>query len=340
MSQWKFPAQGQCDDATILPTICVTAPARTAMKAVGSDEIDHARLDLAYENLYRLGWAIKEADNVRSLDKGFAGSDEARIQGLLDAFSDPDVDLVMAVRGGYGTTRLLDALPWEQIAQSSAVFMGLSDLTAFNLALMRQCRRASWQGPVLTYFARNPVMCADAFSLAMASSTFDQTFKIQGDAFQAAGPWWGGNLAMLVSFLGTPYFPSPDQIEGGILFIEDINEPAWRIERMLNQLILAGVLQRQQALVVCDTTGHDRWLAAGSAAFTLDDAFDYIRRQSGVKLVSGIRFGHVPDTATLPVGVHARVESDGNELRVVARDCPIPTQHPGALTSNSAQWWV
>lgn len=321
------------------PTICVTAPARVPVIETGSDIVDVEKLDRAYDALKTLGWRVKETQNVRTIYKGFAGDDASRIRGLEAAFSDAEVDVVMAARGGYGTTRLLTRIDWKTLLDSSAVFVGLSDLTALNMALMRM-GKASWQGPVITAFARDGVPCAQAFMQAMTSPSFDLKTAIVGDDVQTEGVLWGGNLTMLVSLLGTPYFPKLEQIEGGILFVEDVNEPAWRIERMMNQLLLAGVLHRQSLVIVGDMQGHERWQGKGNAAFTLTDALDYVRETARIPVVEGLRFGHVADTLTLPVGVNAQVKVTDGSLVIHVAESPVPTEYPGAQTANAPLWWV
>ncbi|MDO4937410.1 MAG: LD-carboxypeptidase [Sutterellaceae bacterium] len=320
------------------PTICVTAPARLPTIS-GTDTVDEDLLEKGFEALEDLGWNVVVTENLHTLYKGFAGEDAMRARSLIAAFEDPEVDVVLGARGGYGTTRLLDLLPWKTLAESPAVFVGLSDLTAINLGLMRH-GRASWQGPVATYFARNNEDCRMRFMRAMTSPVFDIELDVAGDECDVEGQIWGGNLSMLVSLLGTDYFPTQKQFADGILYIEDVNEPAWRIERMLNQLIQAGVLTRQQVLIVGSMIGHDRWQGTGNAAFKLEDALDYVRQTTGVKIVTGLPFGHVHDTLTLPVGVNGRVMVKNNRLRMTVTDAPIPTEYPKAETANAPLWWV
>lgn len=332
-------SQNKTQTTVTEPTIGVTAPARVPVVQTGGDIVDVECLDRAYQTLSDLGWSIKEAANVRSIYKGFAGDDIARARGLESAFSDPEVDVVMAVRGGYGTTRLLHLLDWQTLIQSNAVFVGLSDLTAINLALMRY-QKASWQGPVITGFARESAPCVDAFMRAMTEESFELKARVSSPDLNVQGVLWGGNLSMLVSLLATDYFPRVNQFDGGILFVEDIHEPAWRIERMLNQLILAGVLTRQQVLIVGDTTGHDRWQGSGKAAFKLQDALDYVQKQTGVKIITGLNFGHVADTLTLPVGAHAAVQVQEGILTIQVPESPRPSEYPGAQMANAPLWWV
>ena len=130
-------------------------------------------------------------------------------------------------------------------------------------------------------------------------------------ALDLEGPLWGGNLAMLCSLLGTPYFP---RIDGGILFVEDVGEPPFRIERLLYQLHLSGVLGRQRALILGDFT--DCRPSAYDNGYGLGEGFAQLRRVAGIPVLDGLPFGHVPDKFTLPFGVPARLRVEGGKARL------------------------
>ncbi|HET8763791.1 MAG TPA: muramoyltetrapeptide carboxypeptidase, partial [Rhodanobacter sp.] len=130
-------------------------------------------------------------------------------------------------------------------------------------------------------------------------------------ALDLEGPLWGGNLAMICSLLGTPYFP---RIDGGILFVEDVGEPPFRIERMLYQLHLAGVLARQHALILGDFT--DCRTGPRDNGYDLAAAFAQVRRVAGVPVLDGLPFGHAADKYTLPFGAPARLRADGRAVRL------------------------
>ena len=323
-------------DAVNRPVIAVTAPARACvLDATG--KINEARIEAAASGLRALGWDVLLTENVALVERGFGGTDAVRARELMRAMTDPAVDVVMPIRGGYGTARLLPLLDWEALRHSQAVFVGLSDLTAFNLALFAQTRRASWQGPVAAAFA-NPNAARDAaFMRAMSEGAFYLEEGVEGDRAEVEGILWGGNLTVLASLLGTPYFPD---IEDGILYVEDINEPAWRIERLFNQLIQSGVLGSQRLIVVGDTTGCDAGRRPGAADFNLADALNYVRCTTGVPVASGLTFGHVPDTATLPFGVPARVVCDGTMISIEVDRAPVPTLSPAVDGVRGPNWWV
>ena len=319
------------------PTIYVCAPARACVTGEESNEIDEALIEKAFDEIRALGWRVKVSSNVRKLDHGFAGSDEVRAQALMQGFADPEVDIVLALRGGYGTARILPFLDWEQIGKSEAVFAGLSDLTAFNLALYAKCGRASWQGPTARAFARKNRLYNERFMRAMTQTPFVLDSDAEGKDFDAQGIFWGGNLTILLSLLGTPWFP---QIDGGILVVEDVYVTAWRFERMLVQLLQSGVLSRQKALIVGDVSGHDAGLGGPNSGLSLEDVLAYIAKEAQIPVVRGLDYGHKPDTLTIPVGARAQAFCEDRRLHLEFDAPPVPAEYPGAPSARAPLWWV
>lgn len=318
------------------PVVTLTAPARQLTDGDDFARMDTALIDATVAALTKRGWRVKEAANLREMEHRFAGADASRAAGLNAALSDSDTDLILALRGGYGTARLLPLIDWEAARRSYAVFVGLSDLTAFNLALFAKTGRSSWQGPVARMFTEANDLRDERFEQALTSPNFRLETPISGDAVETEGTLWGGNLTVLVSLLGTPYFPS---VEGGILFIEDVGEPAWRVERLLLQLLQADVLTKQKAVLAGSFTGADKTAGTGDGRFSLTDAFGWIRQASGIPIVEGLAFGHRPDTLTLPVGVSASVKADGERLTLNAQNCPVPASVPWRETPPADLWW-
>ncbi len=247
----------------------------------------------------------------------FAGSDHERLDEINQlAHLDPQ-QVVMALRGGYGLSRLLHQIDWSGIAESvkkGMKIVGHSDFTAFHLALMAKASAPSFAGPMFSYD-----FCGDIseftwkhFQIAMtepeiqievmAPQIISQPLGIQEDD-QAI--LWGGNLSMLVSLLGTEFFPSKQQVQGGILFIEDVNEHPYRIERMLHQLVDSGYLVHQKAILLGDVSAYR--LTEVDRGYTLGTSLDAIRRRLGdaVPILTGLPFGHCADKVTLPVGQRA-----------------------------------
>lgn len=318
------------------PVLALVAPSRQVTRGADFATVDFEEIDAVVKMLAARGWLVKQAPNLRQMQARFAGSDEARAAGLNEALADPEVDLILAMRGGYGMTRLLSRIDWKTAGESFAVFVGLSDLTVFNLALLAKTGRASWQGPVARMFIHPNAARDDAFCRALSSSDFHFEMPCAAPNQGVQGTLWGGNLTMMTSLVGTEYFPV---IDDGILFIEDVGEPAWRVERMLLQLALAGVLERQKAVLVGDFSGADKTAGAGDGRFSLEDALLRIREETGLPIWTGLPFGHRPDTMTLPVGVTAEVVVSNGRLSLWADHCPVPASVPWREAPPADLWW-
>lgn len=321
------------EDDVISPQLWICAPSRALVVKPGVDAFDHARLEAAERALTGLGWHVNEAANVRTIHQSFAGADRERAAGFEQAMTDPAADLVMALRGGSGAARILERIDWKAVSRSQAVFMGLSDLTAINLALYAKCGKPSWQGPVAASFAKPDAQKLSFFTRAMTSPVFEERLAVAGGDIAVEGILWGGNLSVLTSLIGTPYFP---KIEGGILYLEDIHEPAWRISRMISQLHLSGVLARQQLVLAGDFAGADANPGLGACRYTLADALS----ECGVPVVSGLPFGHISGTMCLPFGVMAKAAVKNGELCLRVPESPVSTEYPGAQQANGPLWWV
>ncbi|WP_258403263.1 muramoyltetrapeptide carboxypeptidase, partial [Burkholderia multivorans] len=234
-------------------------------------------------------------------------------------------DIALAVRGGYGAARILHGLDYRglerRLRDQPIALVGHSDFTAIQLALYAKSRIKSFGGPMLSadFGAETP----SDFTMQHFWQTLTQpTTTIVADTPQVqpvnvTGTLWGGNLAILASLVGTPYMPD---IEGGILFIEDVNEQPFRIERMIYQLHLSGVLARQQALVLGQFTG--------ARPFEYDNGYDMqamvdqVRAVIGIPVVTGLQFGHVPDLLTLPFGARAQLVANAHGFRLTLSDYP------------------
>lgn len=279
--------------------LTVSAPARQWMSPTG--EIDWALHERAQASLLSLGFDTTWMGGCFLEDRRFAGDDATRAQDLMAALTQVPTDLYMAMRGGWGVARLFDRLHWEALAQSMVPVVGYSDVTALNLALLAQAHRTSWQGPTVRDLIDPDPMTLEGVEMILGRRPWRVAWESPATApkaFACEGVLWGGNLSVLVSLLGTPYFP---RIEGGILFIEDIGEAAYRIDRLLMQLYWAGVLGKQQAVLVGDCQGADRPVAwAGD--LTLASVLAEARARTGIPFIEGLPFGHVHAKVSLPVG--------------------------------------
>jgi muramoyltetrapeptide carboxypeptidase len=286
---------------------------------------DKAAFRRGVARLIALGHDVETDEDALSSHMRFAGDDETRLAAIGRAAAS-GADIALITRGGYGLTRLLPRLPYKALAKSierGTRFVGLSDFTALQLALMAKTGAVSWAGPAL-----GEDFGAEEGPDEIMEACFDDLVSGQGEgsgwrlpiadvkalvpsaakkgrAVAEEGPelripqakLWGGNLSVLCSLVGTPYLPS---LKGGLLFLEDVNEHPYRIERQLTQLLHAGILDQQKAILLgafnrYTSVPHDR-------GFKLQTVADWLRSQTRVPVLTGLPFGHVPTKVLLPVG--------------------------------------
>lgn len=247
-------------------------------------------------------------DTARVVER-FGASDAERLAQLEQAAANPEVQVVMALRGQYGLTRILPQIDFARMAASGKIFVGFSDFTAFQMALYAKTGAMSYAGPML-YPDFGQADTVDFTIHDFFQCLSSQTHRIsqaasRNPALNVSGTIWGGNLAMLVSLLGTPYFPV---IDDGILFVEDVNEHPYRVERMLLQLMQAGVLGRQKALVLGDFSAYK--LGPADNGYSFDTMLAYLRRTLPLPVLTGLQFGHGSKRVTIPFGAKASLWSD------------------------------
>ena len=270
---------------------------------------------LACERLAQEGFKTTVDRAALAVHQRFAGTEKQRLAGITRALKQKH-PIVMATRGGYGLSRLLPQIDWRAVADSGKRFVGLSDFTAFNLALLAQTGVVSYSGPTaVADFGGKTVddLTAALFGEIMRGELEILSFETQdADPVDARGVLWGGNLATLMSLMGTPYMP---KVRGGILFIEDVAEHPYRVERMLAQLWQAGVLQRQKAIVF----GHftDYRLAPHDAGYDMPAVVKWLRGVVKVPVITGLPYGHIRTKATLPVGQKVGIATEAGMAHLV-----------------------
>jgi len=254
----------------------------------------------------------------------FAGDDATRLAAIARA-SASGADVALISRGGYGLTRILPSLPYKAIAKAidgGTQFVGLSDFTAFNQAVYAKTGRISWQGPALgedfgPIGEPDDIMqaCFDDLLLEQGEGTGWQLPKQESDRRVRVkdAPLWGGNLTVLVTLLGTPYFP---QVKGGVLFLEDVGEHPYRIERMLTQLWHAGVLAQQKAVLIGQFNNY-KLVPQHDKGFKLATVVDWLRSQIKAPVLTGLPFGHVQTKVLLPVGAKVDLVTEGRDALMV-----------------------
>ena len=271
--------------------------------------------------LKALGYEVEIDEAALARHQRFAGDDATRLAAIGRAAAS-GADVALITRGGYGLTRTLDKLPYKVLAKSverGTAFVGLSDFTAFQNALLAKTGAVTWSGPALTgdFGAEAPddIMeaCFDDLIGGAGEGTGWRLPARAGDLPVLRGVreavLWGGNLAVLTSLLGTPYFP---MIEKGVLFLEDVNEHPYRIERMLDQLRHAGVLARQRAVVLGSFTEFRK--APHDRGFSLKTVVERLQAALKIPVLTGLPFGHVPTKVLLPVGAKVEMAVEGRDV--------------------------
>lgn len=292
-----------------------------------------ATLKRAARRLGTMGFAVTVDEAALARDQRFAGDDATRLAAIHRvAASAPDI--AMGTRGGYGLTRLLDRIDWKRVARSVEAgtrWVGHSDLTVLQLGLLAHAKGAkgakgspvTWAGPLACFdFGRSaeehgekpvdPVdeVTRDGFVEAMDGSLEAIGFRTEAgfDGLDVRGTLWGGNLCMVNSLLGTPHWPA---VKGGVLFLEDVNEHPYRVERMLLQLHQAGVLDAQKAILL---GAFSDWRKSPlDRGYTLRTAVSTLRAATRTPILTGLPFGHVPTKVCLPVGARVTLAVQGRD---------------------------
>jgi muramoyltetrapeptide carboxypeptidase len=285
---------------------------------------DKAAFRRGLRRLKAQGHEVEVDESALDSHMRFAGDDAARVAAICRAAAS-GANVAMISRGGYGLTRILPALPYKQIAKAiddGMQFVGLSDFTAFNQAVYAKTGRISWQGPALGEdFGQeqepDDIMqaCFDDLLLEQGEGTGWQLPKSESErrVLVKDATLWGGNLSVLTSMLGTPYFP---QIKGGVLFLEDVGEHPYRVERMLTQLLHAGVLAQQKA-VLMGQFSHFKLVPAHDKGFKLSTVVDWLRSQIKTPVLTGLPFGHVDTKVLLPVGASVDLVTEERDALMV-----------------------
>ena len=282
-------------------------------------------LRLAIRRLHALGFDMQMDESTKARHQRFAGSDDTRLAALHRvALAAPSI--AMATRGGYGLTRLLDRIDWPLLARSvdaGTRWVGYSDITALQMGLLAHCGAESWAGPMaLDDFGRSDEaggvdeVTRDCFMEAMSGELEAVGFRtaVGFDGLGISGRLWGGNLSILCSLLGTPHWPDAKLVKGGILFLEDVNEHPYRVERCLLQLHQAGVLARQKAVVL---GAFSAWKPSPlDRGFALKAVVEQLRATTPTPVLTGLPFGHVHPKVTLPVGRRVQLLVEGRNVLI------------------------
>ncbi len=307
---------------------------------------DPAQVDKAVANLEALGFRVKEGRAVRGRHGYLAATAADRQRDLHAMFADRRVDAIMCVRGGYGTMHLLDGMDFALIRRNPKVFVGFSDVTALNLAFLRRASLVSFNGPmaVSTFgkdapsrfgrdsFLRTVTLPVPAGSVWTGHA--DRSYRVVRPG-AATGRLTGGNLSLVAATIGTPF---EIETRGRIVFLEEVDEKPYRVDRMLTQLLLAGKLRDAAAVVFgrnvpdAETLPLEEKQLAGlkpgarvrpparaqarDFEQTTDDVIAERLAPLGVPVMIGLPFGHIDDYCTLPLGIRAAMDTRTGELEI------------------------
>ena len=298
---------------------------------------DKSAFKRGVRRLQFLGHEVEVDADALASHQRFAGDDATRLAAIHRAAAS-GADIAMISRGGYGVTRILGGIRYKALAKSiekGTQFVGISDFTALQLALLAKTGSTTWAGPALCegFGVGGKVEVVDGMRASeeqvpddIMEDCFNDMVTGQGegtgwrqnrepgqpqDAVVRANQAtvWGGNLTMLTSLLGTEYFP---EIKGGILFLEDVGEHPYRIERMLTQLLHAGVLARQKAILLGQFTEYK--LSTHDKGFKMAKVVDWLRSQTKTPILTNLPFGHVATKVLLPVGAKVNLLAEGRDV--------------------------
>jgi len=282
-------------------------------------------VDVARETLGALGLNVKLGEYVLGRRGYFAGTDDERARDVNAQFADPAVRGIFTVRGGWGCSRLLPLVDFSLIRKNPKVVMGYSDITALLLAVHAQTGLVTFHGPVgisswnsyTVQFVRQILLEGQAVAMTNPKEIGDNLTQVE-DRVQvitpgtARGKLLGGNLTVLSAIIGSPYLPD---WRGAILFLEDTEEGIYRIDRMLTQLKLAGVLNQISGFVFGKCTKCGPGESYGS--LTLEEVLNDHIRPLGIPAWFGAMIGHIPKVFTLPIGIQAEIDAAAGAIRLL-----------------------
>lgn len=279
------------------------------------------RVQKVYDKICEMGFKVKMGNSPYEKYGYLSGTDATRAEDINEMFKDKEVNGIICIRGGYGTPRLLDLLDYEAISNNPKIFVGYSDITALHIALTQIAGLVTYHGPMaasdmienFSDFSRdslfNTILNTEPIS-KISNPQGEEIITINGGI--AEGTIIGGNLSLIVDTIGTPY---EIDLKGKILFIEEIGEEPYNIDRMLNQLRLSGKLKEANGIILgdfnnCESEKHNENL-------TLEQVINDQIKPIGKPTIYNLQAGHCNPMVTLPFGVRVRLDADKKELLIL-----------------------
>lgn len=285
--------------------------------------------EIAVESMEAMGLKVKLGEYVRTRHGHLAGTDEQRAEEFNEMWRDPDVDAIICLRGGSGAARILPLLDYETIEKNPKIFIGYSDITALHLAIYKKTGLVTFHGPLATSTWNN--FAAEHFQklLFEAEAVQYENPSDKGGLLTqtrnrirtitpgtATGGLLGGNLSVLTNIMGTPYFP--ENWENKILYLEDVGEKIYAVDRMMTQLQLGGVLGKISGFIFGKCTECDPGGSSGYGSLTLEEVIDHYIKPLGIPAFSGAMIGHINDNVTIPNGIRAEMDAEKGTFKLLS----------------------
>jgi len=317
-----YPSIAQSQNGSFIHARALKESDTVGLITPGSPYLDPDTLARIKPTLSKFGLNARIGKYVGKRFTSLRDSIDSRLEDLNNMFADPDIKAVIAT-GGYGASQILNKIDYDLIRENPKIFIGFSDVTGLHLAIHKQTGLITFHGP--TAFSTFNEFTAEHFKKALFSTeplgelkNPDESDKITlqyplRTVFpgKASGRLTGGNLSLIAATMGTPY---EIETENRILFLEDVSEDSYRVDRMLTQLQLAGKLDKVKGVIWGRCRKCDDSLATG--VFTLGEVIDNILAPLKVPVISGMMIGHTANKLTLPLGVQATLDADAQTLTI------------------------
>ncbi|MEW5822001.1 MAG: LD-carboxypeptidase [Cyanobacteriota bacterium] len=284
---------------------------------------DIPALERAVKNIESRGYKVKLSDNITDKKWYFAGDDQTRLKDLMTFFKDPEINAIFCARGGYGCTRLLDKLDFEIINLNPKILLGYSDITAFHFAINKYSNLITFHGPLsvgdfgkkdLLDFTWNNAWMILENNISFPHEINNYLKPISINSGKVYGQIVGGNLAVICSIMGSKYF---SDFDNKILFIEDVSENLYRIDRYLIQLKLAGVFNKVKGIIFGEFTDLIKSDDPEVNNLLILDIIKDIMQDIKTPAIYGFSCGHAPNKSTIPFGAECHLDASEGILTIV-----------------------
>lgn len=283
---------------------------------------DLTRIEKSVKYFEQLGYRVEVGKNVGKSRGYLAGTDDERLEDLHYMFGKKEVKAIFSVRGGYGSGRLLNRINFNLIKKNPKIFVGYSDITALQMAFLRKCKLVTFAGPMpaVDFHKEEVVKFTEEnfWRLLTSSRKIGKIANPESEKFfvlnkgRGNGPIIGGNLALIASIWGTSYMPD---VKDSILMLEDIGEPPYRVDRMLNQLKLSGVFEKINGIILGRFV--DCYEADGSKdSLTLNEVINDYLTGLNIPVIYNIKHGHIDENITIPFGVNCKINASREVLEI------------------------